>query len=366
MPRHQTTTYSPGMNKSYWATLAAVALFAPAVHAADSGRIPMNPLPPIALYGHTNVLLLQNRIVEAAIFPTLGRVGVLNFRGDQNLLRFDTGLAEASTAALTEAPADWRNFGGDWVWPVSQARWPAHFGANWPPPWLLDGPAWTANGWINNDQSQSVLMKLEIGDPVNIIVYRNITLPADSSTLTIRQRIERTAPSEIPVTLWNISQLAGVQRVALATETNSAFNNGYRVLDFSPPPPEMLNAEISEALVVNVGNIDEVKIGADSPRGWIAAQRGDTVIIESAKGRADAADFPDHGCRAELYSNSGLGYSEIETLSEEIVLAAGESVENTLTISLYRVPAELDDAAFATRIRELLGEQAPVAEPVPE
>lgn len=326
----------------------------------------MKPLNPTPLYGHTNTYLLQNRLVEVAIFPTLGRIGLLNFRGDSNLLRFDTGLAESSATALAGPPQDWRNFGGDWVWPVSQARWPERFGANWPPPWLLDGPAWTANGWINNDQSQTVLMKIEIGDPVNILVQRKLTLPADSTTLTIQQRIERTAPSDIPVTLWNISQLAAVQRVALATETNSSFDGGYRVLDFSPPAPEVINGETPEVLVVDVKKVDEIKIGSDSPRGWIAAQRNNTVIIEKAQGRATAADFPDNGCRAELYSNRGLGYSEIETLSEETNPVAGQSLENTLTISLYRVPADLDDAAFATRIRELLGEQAPVAEPVAE
>lgn len=317
----------------------------------------MNPLPPSPLHSHTNALLLQNRTIEVAIFPTIGRIGLLNFRGESNVLRFDTGLAESSATPLTEPLADWRNFGGDWVWPVSQARWPDYFGANWPPPWLLDGPAWSANGWINNDRSQTVLMKIEIGEPVNIIVERKITLPADSTTLTIQQRIVRTAPSDIPVTLWNISQLVGAQRVALATDTNSAFTNGYRVLDFSPPPPEIMNTETAEVLVLNVKNVDEIKIGSDSPRGWIAAQRGDTVIIEKAQGRAGATEFPDGGCRTELYSNSGLGYSEIETLSEEINLAEGQSVQNTLTVSLYHVPANLNDEEFATRIRELLGEQ---------
>lgn len=330
-------------------------LSAALTYTAESTPIPMNPLNPISMYGHTNAFLLQNRQVEAVLFPTLGRVGLLNFRGEPNLLRFDSALAGQSAQAPAE-PRDWRNFGGDWMWPVSQARWPDHFNGSWPPPWILDGPAWSAHGWINSDQSQTVVLEIELGAPVNITVRREFTLPVDAATLTIQQRITRNAASSVPVTLWNISQLAAIERIAMATETNSSFVGGYRVLDFTPPAASLLNQETPSVLVVDVRAADEIKIGADSPRSWIAAQRGDTVVIERATGNPAATVFPDGGCRTELYSNRGLGYSEIETLSEEVTLSQGQSVENTLTVSLHRVPADLDASAFATRIRELLGE----------
>lgn len=353
------------MSKANWAAAAALVLFSSFTHAAETGAIPMNPLNPISLYGHSNVYLLQNRLIEAAVFPTIGRVGLLNFRGETNVLRFDTALAQASAEPFSEAPNGWRNFGGDWVWPVSQVRWPDHFGAFWPPPWLLDGPAWKAHGWVNGDQSKAILLEIEIGEPLNIAVQRKFVLPADSSTLTIHQRIQRTAPSTIPVTLWNISQLAAIHRVALAVETNTPFVDGYRVLDFTPPAQEVINQENPYVLVMDVKDAGEIKIGSDSPRSWIAAQRGNVVVIEKAEGDLTATNFPDGGCRAELYSNSGLGYSEVETLSEEKALEPGEAIENTLTISLHRVPDTLDDNAFATRIRELVGEQVPAAPTAP-
>lgn len=342
--------------------LTICALFLRAyAHAEPAGRVPVEPLEPVTLLGHTNVFLLQNRVVEAAVFPSLGRIGFFNFRGEPNAFRFDAGLAEWAAENPSVPGADWRNFGGDWIWPAAQGHWAAHVGANWPPPWIIDGPAWTARGWVNQDDAQSVLLELEIGEPLNMLVQRQITLPADAASLIIRQRIERTAPSEVPVTLWNISQIAAAERVALAVETNSAFIDGYRVLDFEPPAPEWLSREDPHVLIADTRRATEMKIGSDSPRGWIAAQRGDLLIFERAEGRADAESFPDGGCRTELYANSGLGYAEIETLSEERVLAPGDAIENTLTISLHRIPADLTDAEFAARLRSIAGDPPPEA-----
>jgi hypothetical protein len=353
-----------GMTKN--ASLCMLALLTLRSAATDPHeRIPVQPLAPRELFGHENAYLLQNRVVEAAIFPSLGRMGFFNFRGEPGAFRFDTNLAEwAAANPSTAAGADWRNYGGDWLWPVSQTHWPAYFGAHWPPPWIIDGPAWKANGWISQDGAESVALEMEVGAPLHIVVRRVFTLPPNAAALTIRQRIERTAPSDVPVTLWNISQIEGAQRVALAVETNSAFVDGYRVLDFAPPNPEVLSREGPSVLVVDTARAGEIKIGSDSPRAWIAAQRGDLLIFERAVGRPDAAAFPDGGCRVELYANSGLGYAEIETLSEERVLAPGEAIENVLTISLHRVPADMPDAEFAARARAVAGESA--ARPVME
>ncbi|HMP76840.1 MAG TPA: hypothetical protein PKE12_11160 [Kiritimatiellia bacterium] len=329
---------------------------------AGAAPVPVAPLAPIELHGHENVFLLQNRLVEAAIFPTLGRLCTLNFRGEENVLRFDRGLAEASVHPPVEPPGDWRNFGGDWLWPSAQEHWEKYFGKRWPAPTLLDVPPWTAHGWINDDQSQSVAMEIDLGAPLHITVQRTFTLPPDSTAITVHQRMTRTGESAMPVTLWNISQVGGASRVALATETNTLFVGGYRVLDFDPPAPTLLNQEDPHVLIIDVGAAEEVKLGSDSPRGWIAAQRGDYVLLERATGSPGATNFPDGGCRTELYSNRGLGYSEIETLSEERVLEVGETIENILTISLHRMPASIDNAAFAARLRELAGDPpAPLA-----
>lgn len=340
-------------------TLLCAVLVASSLRAQSAQPVPIEPLNPVEFAGFTNVLVLQNRVVEAVIFPDLGRIGIFRFRGEPNAFRFDEALAEHVSLNPREPGSDWHNYGGDWLWPVAQGHWPALFGASWPPPWLIDGTPWKAHGWTSHDDSQTVLMQAEFGAPLHVRITRSITLPPDAAALTIRQRIERTGASEAPVTLWNISQIGGAERVALALDTNSAFEAGYRVLDFDPPTPEILSQPDPEILIVDTRRAREIKIGSDSPRGWIAAQRGDLLIFERAAGRRDATNFPDGGCRTEVYANRGLGYAEIETLSEEAQLAPGEAIENTLVISLYRVPADLTDTELAARLHQIAGESVP-------
>ena len=57
-----------------------------------------------------------------------------------------------------------------------------------------------------------------------------------------------------------------------------------------------------------------------------------------------------------MFSCKALGYTEIETLSEERSLAPGESLTNTLTMELFRAPTALGGCALATWVRQLMGE----------
>ena len=84
--------------------------------------------------------------------------------------------------------------------------------------------------------------------------------------------------------------------------------------------------------------------------------KNDAVIIERVTGRDINAPQPDGGCTIEMYSHAGLGYSEIETLSQELVLKKDESIENTLHVEVYDLPADLDPCALAAHLQHLLGE----------
>ena len=139
-------------------------------------------------------------------------------------------------------------------------------------------------------------------------------------------------------------------------DEDSLFPEGYAVLDFGPPATNLLTRTADGVLLLDVQNGTEHKLGSDSPRGWIAAQRGHVLMVERAETRYPGGPFPDGGCRVELYANSGLGYTEIETLSEERKLLPGEALENTLTMSFHHVEAGLDDQALAQRVREATGE----------
>lgn len=333
-------------------------------HAAEQGApregMPSQPVSPVTVHGHTNALVLRNRQLEVVVFPDAGRIGMLRFAGMDNVLRFDQALAER-TAGQPAEDGNWRNLGGDWMWPVSQARWAGSFGRQWPPPLSLDGLPWRGHAWRSDDGAFHALLRLDVGAPAFLSVQRRIRLDPEAAEITIRQRIERTAVSQVPVTAWNISQIADARRVAFPVEPGAGAPEGFSILDFAPPPTGAVTRATGDVVVVDVRAGTEHKLGSASPRGWIAAQREGILLLERATSVQPGGDFPDGGCRIELYANSGLGYTEIETLSEERTLAPGQALENILVISLHRVAPDLGDAEFAARVRELLGETPPAA-----
>jgi hypothetical protein len=354
------------MNRLTLAALLMCSLHASS-SSAQSGNardaIPSDPIAPVTRHGVTNAIVLQNRQLEVTILPSIGRIAGLRFGSLDNVLRFDADLA-ARTAGQPAEEDQWRNFGGDWLWPVSQAHWTAAFGRHWPPRLFIDGLPWSARAWTSDDGARTCLLRLDIGDPLFVTVSRTIRLDPEQPILTIRQRVERTAPSALPMTLWNISQVAAARKVVFPVEENSRFPGGFGILDFGPPASNIVDRCAGGLVAMDVMAGTEHKLGSDSPRGWIAAQREGVLIVERAESRAPGGDFPDGGSRIEVYANSGLGYTEIETLSEERVLAPGESLENTLTISLHRAAPDLSNCELAARIRELIGETPP-ARPAP-
>lgn len=341
------------MNPRFVATLTLALL--PALHAARAaeqtpldGEIPVAPIPATTVAGNTNIIELRNAWISAAISPDAGRIVRIDFNWKNDLLRMDAPLL--AKAAEATASDDWRNYGGDWLWPVAQSRWKLWQDNDWPPPAIFRNAPWKAQAWESQDGSKYCLLGLDLDAPLHIRIRRLIRVDAESARIEIRQRIERTAPSTIPVCLWNISQIAGAERVVIPVESN-----GYRVLAFSPPGSNMTSS-CGQAAVINVAQGAEHKVGSDSPRAWIAAQKGDTVVIEYATEDTSGGEYPDGGCRVEMYANKGLGYTEVETLSTERNLEAGERFSNTLRIECYTAATNLTDCELAERVRVLRGE----------
>jgi hypothetical protein len=302
-------------------------------------RLPALPLPPQAQAGATNAIRLHNRELEVLVFPDAGRIGQIGFGAHHNLLRLDADLQ-----ADARKPADgWKNFGGDWLWPVLQSRWPALGGGDWPPPAVLETRPWQATSWVDVQGDHCCLLTNYYGPPVNLAASRLIRLDAAQSRLTIEQRLTRTAPSDIPATLWHISQVAGAEDAAMA-------GSNHVVLGFTPPPADLLSV-CASATVLRVAHGTEHKVGSAAAEGWVAARRTEWLLVASARGSEEQGAWPDKGCRVELYSNRGLGYTEIETLSDERALKPGESMSNTLTLEAFHLPRPLTGCALADWIR---------------
>jgi hypothetical protein len=320
---------------------------------ASEADMPVAPLAAVEFRGWTNAIVLRNPLVELAVAPSVGRIVQLSFKGGENLLRFDSSLQGVVPGSADEQT--WLNVGGDWLWPVAQSTWPSFAGTDWPPPKALAEAEWTGTAWKDADGAQSCLLTREYGDPLHIRVNRLIKLDREAARVSIRQRIERLNDSDIPVTLWNITQIAGAENVILPVDKGSMFEKGLQPLIFGMPGEEQLTR--CNGAAVYDATSGEFKLCSDSKRGWIAALKGDVLIIEQARGDTANGTYPDGGCTVEMYSNAGLGYTEIETLSVEVPLKPGESLQNMLVIDLIPAGTNRTACALAQQVCDALGEK---------
>lgn len=338
-----------------WYSLFTALLFSASIATAQSGDVgvPVAPIPAISFEGWTNVFGLQNPVVEIVIVPSIGRIAKISYKGGDNLLRLDTGLKDNG--------GTWLNYGGDWVWPVAQSRWTTMAKSDWPPPPSLAEQPWAGTAWKDADGTLCCQMAREYGDPINIKVSRLIKLDREAARFTIRQRIERTAASELPVVLWNISQIADASRIVIPQGPDSMFEKGVKALMFAMPDDKRLTS-CGHTLVYDATE-GEHKLCSDSKRSWIAAQKGGVVIVERTTSEDTQGIRPDGGCNVEMYSNAGLGYSEIETLSVEKKLLPGESLQNLITVDLLEVGSSLPACELAGAICAALGETPEIQPP---
>jgi hypothetical protein len=336
------------------------------VSAATDADIPVAPIAATNFLGWTNAFVLQNGVMKVVVTPCIGRIAQISFGGGDNLLRLDANLH--GRVPPTNNMERWMNYGGDWLWPVAQSRWtsmthadPGFAGssaeASWPPPVVLADRPWTGTAWRDADGAQSCTLTREYGAPLNIKVSRLIKLDKGAARLTIRQCIERTAASDIPVVLWNVSQIGGASRVILPQDSVLSFEKGLRSLLFAAPGEDRLTG--CESAAVYDATAGEHKLCSESKRAWIAALKGNTLIVErTADG--DEGKHPDGGCAVEMYSNAGLGYAEIENLGVEKILRPGESLQNSLTIECLAAETNTTACGLADEVRRALGEAAPV------
>lgn len=332
----------------------------PALGSAETREpdpVPVAPIAAIDFKGWTNAYALNNDQIRVVLVPEIGRIAHLGWTDGNNLLRLDPDLFGQVAADL--ASDDWVNFGGDWIWPVAQPHWPLFQSGNWPPSGLLDGRAWTGRAWRTEDGRIHSLITEDFGAPLHVRVHRTVRLHPTEPTMIVHQRLERLAESNVPVTLWQLSQLDGADYIFIPTDADSAFEDGLKPLLFDPPPPDLLH-QCDEVAVYRGGIEGEHKLGSDSERRWIAALQGDTLIIQRTESGGQEGPYPDGGCKIEMFANADLGYVEIESLSVEKVLPPGESLDNTLFISLHRltdIPS--DPCALAALVQQKLGERAP-------
>ena len=280
------------------------------------------PLSPTPFMGYPEAYVLSNAHLHAVVVPAISRLAFLAPSADSpNLLRFDTALAEAGATPPDPSTApDFFNIGGDWVWPVAQSNWPAFSpnASDWPPPpALADAPS-DAEAWVDEDGNQHVLLTRHYPAPVHAILTREFILDPIRH-LFCGQTLTRDsdAPADaLPLTLWHISQVANPDKIRLTAPTpgftptvlagtllpgsfvvesewHGTFIGGTplgRPATYTPPP----SSEVKLLLPT-------ISLTARTPNGNF------TVTVSN----------PTWDTHTELYSNTSLGYAQLETVTPD-------------------------------------------------
>jgi hypothetical protein len=128
--------------------------------------------------------------------------------------------------------------------------------------------------------------------------------------------------------------------VAIELPTGSRFPEGYTLL--SRPEPEGL--AVNGRLLTFVRHPQKfVKVGSDAAAVvWVGPSS--VVLMQS---EFIAGEYPDGGCRVEVYTNPGeQKYVELETLGPLVNLEAGQIIEHTTTYTVRaRTTADARDEA---------------------
>ncbi len=293
---------------------AAPSRLAPSPDGEPSAR-QTTPLSPTTFLGYPEAYVLHNDHIHAVIVPAISRLAFLASSPDSpNLLRLDPALADAGALPPDPSTApDFFNIGGDWVWPVAQSNWPAFSpnASDWPPPpALADAPS-TAEAWTDVLDTTHVLLTRHYPAPVHATLTRDFYLIEDTRVLYCKQTLTRDpdAPADaLPLSLWHISQVAKPNCIRFLVPSSdftpyvmsgSLDPDAYSVVDHPFLDNHPAIASYTPPLSSEVKfSTPSLSFNADTPNGSFGVQASD----------------PAH---TELYSNTGLGYAELETVSPE-------------------------------------------------
>ena len=293
---------------------------APATRLAPSARnlkpTTTIPLAPTPFRGYPEAYVLHNDRVHAVVVPAISRLVFLAPSADApNLLRLDPALADAGALPPDPSTApDFFNIGGDWVWPVAQSNWPAFSpsSSDWPPPpALADGPS-AVEAWTDKFGTPHVRLTRHYPAPVHATITREFIL--HSYHLRCDQTLVRDsdAPADaIPLSLWHISQVAAPTNIVFPVPAGFVPTvmagilapAAFSIQPMSPPHVD----DYTDLASYTPPPSSEVKLSLPPTTLWAHTPNGTFSVS------ALAAEDP----HAELYSNTGLGYAELETVTSE-------------------------------------------------
>lgn len=328
LPRIQNRRLSSLTPSGLLASAAALLLTSVVVRAADAPKTALLP----EYHSWTNVVSVNNGLVEALVNPADGRVQQFRFVGDTN------GALWENPALYGRTPGNgfgYNNFGGDKAWPSPQSAW------GWPPPKGFDGRTNTVS-FTNG----AVTLVTSVDPKYKIQVTRNIELLPNQPVMKITTIFERTAETSLTnneLGVWIDCQAAVStdSRCYVPVPSPSIFPNGYTTTGSAqftttlPPAFTDTNGLVSFSMPPS-GN---QKLGFD---GGTLALVGTQLDLRVDAPRVPGATYPDGNSSTEVYT--AQGYFELEMLGSLAKLPVGGQMQFVTFYSLFHRTEATPDA----------------------
>jgi hypothetical protein len=284
--------------------------------------------------------MIENGHVRLAVCPDAGRIVEFGLVGERNLLWLNASLDPEEARTKKQ----WLNWGGDKIWPAWQSAWPEIMGRGWPPDEVLDGSPWEL---VERDERRLV-MESGTSPHLGVRLRREIQLAPGGPRVTIRNTMTRVSPSPHPVHIWSVSQVLrdAFFVLHLSSDRPKADSQWH---EFDSKKPLAPHATMSASTLRYDAPSGSSKIGTYGS--WVAGVYEDVAFVQHVCYEADGR-YPDKSS-VQLYACDG--YAELETLSPELELPVGGSVDNTVTWVLVKGP----EAAPLAELVELFSASAP-------
>ena len=293
-------------------------------------------------------VVLTNGSIEVGVSGPLGRITRFATRGGENLMWMNAAATPPKSAAAEPAP--FVHVGGDKVWITQQAIWTRTHGSNgWPPDPQLDGPAWT----LEQLDDLSCRLTSPVTPAVAARVVRVIRLDPTDPVVTITNTIERTGYSPFPVMIWSVSQVVMPRYTLLDVEQprpqgplggpyHAIWSYGERDIA-SPNVTPLLDGN---AIRWDLDHEGGSKVGTLGT--WCAGVYDGLAWVQQTPFDRDGS-YPD---ASNIQCYTGGQYTELETLSPQVHLKPGGSLNNRVVWRLLAVEGR-DDATLAAAINAL-------------
>lgn len=298
----------------------------------------------ISFFGWKEAWRLRNKSCEMVVVPQISRVMYFSLKGGENLIWV---APNANGQTYAAGGKDWRNLGGDKIWPEPQDKW------GWPPPYHFDNAPSDAEALKGG-----VRLKTKTASPkLGCTLVREFTLDPEKPRVSIRQWFEKSQGDPIAMTLWTITQVRKPDFALLPLGGENEKKQKYRPLQGPVgDAPFFQTHETVCSLRYNDAKGQKVGITANAAldNDWVAAVYPKCIFVEARKLEKDAV-YPDGNCHAELFVATPVNgpYVEMELLSPLKTIKSGEKLEDNCVWQIVPLTEEQakdpEQAAAAAR-----------------